>query len=95
VLGVTGLIGAFVGGFIASHVPGSFLKIGFGLAILAGAIRMLTAKPLKVVKEPVDNILTYTFWGLPLGIVSGIIGIGKGSFVVIKALKEMRREYSI
>lgn len=82
VLGLTGLIGAFVGGFIAVHIPGNFLKIGFGIAILSGAIRMLTAKPPKVEQEPIDKLLTYMFWGLPLGIVSGIIGIGGGVLMV-------------
>ncbi|OAA24452.1 MULTISPECIES: sulfite exporter TauE/SafE family protein [unclassified Kosmotoga] len=82
VLGLTGLAGAFVGGFIATHVPGNFLKIAFGLAILAGAIRMLTAKPIKVESKPVDSVLTYILWGFPLGIVSGIIGIGGGVLMI-------------
>lgn len=90
VLGFTGLIGAFIGGFIATHMPGSFLKIGFGLVILTGAVRMLTAKPLKIEKEVVDNVHTYIFWGFPLGIVSGIIGIGGGVLMVPVMVIAMR-----
>ncbi|SDN66243.1 hypothetical protein SAMN04488516_10464 [Desulfonauticus submarinus] len=82
ILGISALIGAFVGGYIASHLPGNILKIGFGLAILAGAIRMLTAKPIKVEQKPVDNVLAYILWGFPLGIVSGIIGIGGGVLMI-------------
>ena len=90
VLGLTGLIGAFTGGFIAAHISGNLLKIGFGLAILGGAVRMLTAKPLKIEKEPVNNILTYIFWGFPLGIISGIIGIGGGVLMVPVMVIAMR-----
>jgi uncharacterized membrane protein YfcA len=82
ILGISALIGAFLGGYIASHIPGKILKIGFGLAILAGAIRMLTAKPIKIEQEPVDSTLALVLWGLPLGIVSGIIGIGGGVLMI-------------
>jgi len=82
VLGLSGLLGAFIGGFFAAHLPGTILKIGFGVAILAGAIRMLTAKPPKIEKEPVENNLIYILWGFPLGIVSGIIGIGGGVLMI-------------
>ena len=82
VLGLSGLVGAFMGGFLAAHLPGNLLKIGFGLAILAGAVRMLTAKPPKIEKDPVENNLVYILWGFPLGIVSGIIGIGGGVLMI-------------
>ena len=82
VLGLSGLAGAFLGGFFAAHISGNILKIGFGSAILAGAIRMLTAKPPKVDKEPIDNVVTFILWGFPLGILSGIIGIGGGVLMI-------------
>ena len=82
VLGLAGLVGAIFGGYFAAHIPGNILKIGFGLAILAGAIRMLTGKPPKIEKEPIDNNLVYILWGFPLGIVSGIIGIGGGVLMI-------------
>jgi uncharacterized membrane protein YfcA len=82
VLGLSGLAGAFVGGIFATHLPGNILKIGFGLAILAGAIRMLTAKPPQIDKKIVDNNLIYKLWGFPLGIVSGLIGIGGGVLMI-------------
>jgi len=90
VLGLTGLVGAFLGGFFAAHIPGNILKIGFGLAILAGSIRMLTAKSPKVEKEPIDNLFIYILWGLPLGIVSGIIGIGGGVLMIPIMVLAMR-----
>jgi hypothetical protein len=90
ILGLSGLAGSFVGGYSAAHISGNILKIGFGLAILAGGIRMLTAKPPKVEKEPIDNVLLYILWGFPLGIVSGIIGIGGGVLMVPVMVLAMR-----
>ena len=81
-IGLSALVGAMVGGMIAAHLPGGMLKIGFGLAILAGAIRMLTAKPPKASSEPVGSNLVYFLWGVPLGIVSGVIGIGGGVLMI-------------
>ncbi len=82
VLGLSGLAGAFLGGFFAAHISGNILKIGFGLAILSGALRMLTAKPPKIDKEPIDNTVTFILWGFPLGIISGLIGIGGGVLMI-------------
>ena len=82
-LGISGAIGAVIGATLASqYIPGSVLKVGFGYAIVISAIRMLTAKPVSVDKEPTQNKLAYIGWGLPLGIVSGIIGIGGGVLII-------------
>ena len=81
-LGVTGAAGAFAGAFIASRLPGRVLMIAFGAAVLAGALRMLTARPVKGERAPSDSLAAYVLWGFPLGIVSGIIGIGGGVLVV-------------
>jgi len=82
VLGITGAIGAFVGGWIAAHLPGRILTIAFGLAVILGGVRMLTARPPAIHEEPSDNMSAYVFWGIPLGIVSGIIGIGGGVLII-------------
>jgi len=80
--GIAGAVGAFGGAFIASHLPGKVLTAAFGVAVILGAIRMLTAKPPKIAEEPSDNITAFILWGIPLGIVSGIIGIGGGVLMV-------------
>jgi uncharacterized membrane protein YfcA len=90
VLGLSGLVGSIVGGYFAAHMPGNILKIGFGLAILAGGIRMLTAKPPKIEKKSIDSTLVYILWGFPLGIVSGIIGIGGGVLMIPVMVLAMR-----
>lgn len=84
VLGISGAIGAIIGGTIAAYLPGNALKIAFGVAVLLGAIRMLTAKPIQIDEdeEPCNDTKTLLLWGFPLGIVSGIIGIGGGVLLI-------------
>ena len=86
-LGASGATGAVIGATIATTLVGMglgwILSIAFGSAIIAGAVRMLTAKPPEVTgKEPVDSPLLWILWGVPLGIVTGIIGIGGGVLMV-------------
>ncbi len=82
ILGITGAIGAVGGSIIAAHLPAKILTTVFGLAILAGAIRMLTAKPPKVEEKPNENPAVLATWGIILGVVTGIIGIGGGVLMV-------------
>jgi len=81
-LGGCGLVGAYGGATIAAYTPGSVLKILFGAVILAGGIRMLTAKPPKTDEEPKDSPWLWVAWGLPLGVVTGLIGIGGGVLMI-------------
>ncbi|MBN2060327.1 MAG: sulfite exporter TauE/SafE family protein [Deltaproteobacteria bacterium] len=80
--GIAGAVGAFFGAFIASHLPGKILTVAFGIAVILGALRMLTAKPPKITDEPSDSVTAFILWGIPLGIVSGIIGIGGGVLMI-------------
>ena len=80
--GIAGAIGAFFGAFITSHLPGKILTTAFGVVVILGGIRMLTAKPPKITDEPSNNIVAFILWGIPLGILSGIIGIGGGVIMI-------------
>ena len=80
--GIAGAIGAFGGAFIASHLSGKVLTTAFGIAVILGGIRMLTARPPKIDEQPSDSLTAFILWGIPLGIVSGIIGIGGGVLMI-------------
>jgi len=82
VMGSCGLIGAFGGATLATHLPGLVLKIAFGAVIMAASIRMLTVKPPKVEAEPKDNPWLWVAWAIPVGIITGILGIGGGVLVI-------------
>ncbi len=80
--GIAGALGAFAGAFIASQLPGKVLTTAFGVAVILGGLRMLTAKPPKITDQPSDSLAAFILWGIPLGIVSGIIGIGGGVLMI-------------
>ncbi len=81
-MGLSGLVGAMLGGTIASHAPADLLKAIFGLVVLAGAVRMLLAGRIKPRSEPKCGLLQFILWGFAVGIVSGLSGIGGGVILV-------------
>ena len=51
---------------------------------------MLTARPPKVELEPRDNLWLFVAWSVPIGLLTGILGIGGGIMavpVMVMALK--------
>ena len=82
VLGGFGLLGAFGGATLASHISATPLEIIFGVTVLAVAVRMLTANLLVANKEPKANVWLWVIWALPLSFVAGLIGVGGGVFMV-------------
>ncbi len=83
IMGLSGLVGAAIGGSIAAHAPADVLKTIFGLAVLAGALRMLLARRIRPGSgTPRRNPMYYALWGFPIGIVSGLSGIGGGVLMV-------------
>ena len=82
-LGLSGLVGAFVGGTIAAHAPGELLRMIFGLVILAGALRMIYVRELRRGRpEVVEGLGPYISWGMIVGLISGLSGIGGGVILV-------------
>lgn len=82
-LGIAAAAGALLGSTITSQfISGAVIKIAFGAVILAAAVIMLTARPQKIEEEPKDKPRLWAAWGFPLGIVSGLIGIGGGVFMI-------------
>jgi uncharacterized membrane protein YfcA len=86
-LGISGVAGAFVGGFIAAHAPAGPLKVIFGLVVLAGAIRLLLADKIRSRSKgsegkPKRGDLYYLILGFPIGLISGVSGIGGGVIII-------------
>jgi hypothetical protein len=82
VMGSCGLITAFSGATLATHLPGTGLKIAFGAIILVSSIGMLTYQPPQIEEEARDNPWLWVAWAIPIGMVTGIIGIGGGILMV-------------
>jgi len=82
IMGGIGMACAFGGATLATYLPGSALKIAFGTIILLSAIRMLTAREPKLEAEPRDNPWLWAAWAIPVGLLSGILGIGGGVLLI-------------
>jgi len=85
ILGSCALVGGLVGATLAAHLPGGILKIGFGGLILAVAVWMglgIMPKLKREDAEPRENLGLVAACGFPIGIVSGLTGIGGGVLIV-------------
>lgn len=82
VMGGCSLIGSFAGATITAHLPGEALKLAFGVIVLAGGIWMLVTRPPQTEDEPRTNPWLWAAWALPIGIITGILGIGGGILAV-------------
>jgi uncharacterized membrane protein YfcA len=85
VLGSCGLVGGLVGASLAAHLPEQILRVGFGVLILAIAPWMglgVMPKLRRQDVEPRENLALVAACGFPIGIVSGLTGIGGGVLIV-------------
>jgi len=85
VLGSSALVGGLVGASLAAHLPEKILTVGFGGLILAIAVWMglgIMPKLRREDAEPRENLALVAACGFPIGIVSGLTGIGGGVLIV-------------
>ncbi|MDD4858720.1 MAG: sulfite exporter TauE/SafE family protein [Dehalococcoidales bacterium] len=81
-MGLSASIVAFLGAMLSAHLPGNWLKIGFGVVVILSAVRMLTAKEPAVTPEPNQNPWLWAAWAIPIGALTGILGVGGGVVTV-------------
>lgn len=82
-LGIFGLIGGAIGGFIASSLPSGVLEIIFGCLLLFIAVKNI----IDINKEREEaripfNLITTAIIGLLVGFSSGLLGVGGGIFLI-------------
>lgn len=95
VFGAASMLGAFVAGRLASHVPGALLLLLFGAMMLVTAAFMMRARSTepdeaedsagrdeRLSELPIPKILAE---GLGVGAATGLVGAG-GGFLVVPAL---------
>lgn len=82
-LGIFGIIGGALGGFVASALPSGVLEIIFGLLLLFIALNNIVNinKEREEAKIPF-NLLTTGIIGLLVGFSSGLLGVGGGIFLI-------------
>lgn len=82
-LGIFGIIGGVIGGFVASGLPSRVLEIIFGCLLLFIAVNNI----ININKEREDakipfNTLSMAIIGLVVGFSSGLLGVGGGIFLI-------------
>jgi len=82
VMGCCSLVGSFIGAGLAVHIPGSVLKIAFGVLQLGASVRMFTGALPAADETPRSNLWLWVACAFPIGIITGILGIGGGVIVV-------------
>jgi uncharacterized membrane protein YfcA len=85
VLGSCALVGALVGATLAAHLPVEILETGFGGLVLAIAIWMgleIMPKSRREDEELRENFALVATCGFPIGMVSGLTGLGGGVLIV-------------
>ncbi|MGW6982983.1 sulfite exporter TauE/SafE family protein [Streptomyces sp. NPDC054932] len=86
--GTVSMVGAYGGGRLAEHLPGTVLLVAFALMMLATAAAMLrkSGEPKAAGPAHTEQPVTYVIAeGLVVGAVTGLVGSG-GGFLVVPAL---------
>jgi uncharacterized protein len=81
-LGGVGLIFGFGGSMLSSHVPSTTLKIAFGVIAIVSCVRMFLTAREKEGAEPEKRTWIWALWGIPVGLLSGTLGVGGGVIMV-------------
>jgi uncharacterized protein len=81
-MGCAAIGGGFLGGTIATHLPGLVIRELFAILIIAMAARMVWHLHSCTVCEPRGSLPIYLFIGFFIGVVSGLAGIGGGVLLV-------------
>jgi uncharacterized membrane protein YfcA len=78
------VIGARIGAKTLSSAPEAPLKIGFGLFLVVAAVTMVTAKTTSGISmlTPLWLFLAMVVFGLMVGSLSGLLGVGGGIFMI-------------
>jgi uncharacterized membrane protein YfcA len=82
IMGSSGLLFGYIGSTIAAHVPGAVLKIIFGSIAILACIRMIIATNERQDSEPVNNPWVWVAWAVPVGLLSGLLGVGGGVIMI-------------
>ena len=82
VMGSCSFVAAFGGATIAAHLPGTLLKMVFGGSVLIAGVWMLISRPLKSEQGPKNNPWLWAVWAVPIGLITGVTGLGGGIVVV-------------
>ena len=82
IIGIVSSVVAFGGSTLASHLPSEGLRMAFGVILLLAGARMVTARTPNEPKDMMDNPWLWGLWAIPIGLTSGIFGVGGGVVMI-------------
>ncbi|MDO5848892.1 MAG: sulfite exporter TauE/SafE family protein [Methanobrevibacter sp.] len=83
-LGVFGIVGSLIGGQLASILPTDILQFIFGIFLICIAIyNFLTINKKDSESKIKFNLINAAIIGIGIGILSGLLGVGGGIFVIV------------
>lgn len=82
IMGICGLAFGLIGATLASYIPGIALKIAFGVIAIGSCVRMFISTREKEDMEPVKNSWAWGLWAVPVGLLSGLLGVGGGVLMI-------------
>jgi len=85
ILGSCALVGALLGAYLATRLSSKILEIVFGGLVLAVALWMglgLMPRLRREAEEPRENFGLVAACGFPIGMVTGLTGLGGGALIV-------------
>src|SRR5690606_7607855 len=86
IFGVAGMVGAFIGGQLGAHLPGSLLLGAFAVMMGVTAVAMIRGRQ-KTSSRHANGLPLFRILldGFLVGLVTGLVGAG-GGFLVVPAL---------
>ncbi len=87
IFGAAGMVGAFIGGQVGQHLPGSLLLAAFSVMMGLTAVAMIRGRRQVKGHGPREGlpVARIVLDGLVVGLVTGLVGAG-GGFLVVPAL---------
>jgi uncharacterized protein len=82
IMGGCGLVFGLIGATLASFIPGVALKITFGVIGILSCVRMFISTREKKDAEPVKKAWVWAAWAVPVGLMSGLLGVGGGVLMI-------------
>ena len=92
---IFGIVGSFAGGLLAVYIPTYYLQIVFSILLIGVAINMIRESLKSDSKEGSNdsddgessaligfNVLAFVCVGFAVGILSGLLGVGGGIFII-------------
>jgi uncharacterized membrane protein YfcA len=82
--GLPGMLGTYIGAWLAAYIPGIVQLVLFSLVMVAAAFMMMKKSRLHATDHQ-RHTVKITIDGLIVGIITGIVGVG-GGFLIVPAL---------